>query len=89
MMDRIFDAGRRYMKKMDLEDMAALKICLLCTGALLGLSVGSRKAARTLGVLTGLTAVGLGIPLVAGFMDEVNKDPEIVQVQDVENEEKQ
>lgn len=29
--EKLADAGKRYIKKMDLEDMAALKICLLST----------------------------------------------------------
>ena len=35
-------AGRLMLKDMDLEDMAALKVCLLAMGTLLGLSVPFR-----------------------------------------------
>ena len=44
-------AGRLMLKDMDLEDMAALKVCLLAMGTLLGLSVPFRwkKPAALLG----------------------------------------
>ena len=73
MLEHILSAGKRYIKKMDLEDMAALKICLLATGTLAGLSVTGKAARRTVGTLCGLLAAGLAIPLVASYMEELDE----------------
>jgi hypothetical protein len=59
---------------MDSEDMAALKVCLLSAGALVGLSF-KHKLARRLATLacTALTA-GLAVPLVSQYVEELKKD---------------
>ena len=72
--EKLADAGKRYIKKMDLEDMAALKICLLSTGALAGLSLKSRMARRLVGVdhAASFLSAGLAIPLVSQYLDELH-----------------
>ena len=72
--EKLADAGKRYIKKMDLEDMAALKICLLSTGALAGLSLKSRMARRLVGVICSFLSAGLAIPLVSQYLDELHAD---------------
>ena len=57
---------------MDLEDMAALKVCLLSTGALVGLSLKSRVARRLAGVACSFLAAGLAVPLVSQYLDELH-----------------
>ena len=74
-LEQLTDAGRRYIKKMDLEDMAALKICLLATGTLAGLSLKSRFARRLAGVSCSFLAAGLAVPLVSQFLDELDRTP--------------
>ena len=88
MWDNIIGAGNRYLKKMDLEDMAALKVCLLAAGTVAGLALAKTKAVKAVGVLAGLTAVGLAIPLMCDYLDELDpgEDPEVVQVQDYQEE---
>lgn len=70
--EKLADAGKRYIKKMDLEDMAALKICLLSTGALAGLSLKSRVARRLAGVACTFLSAGLAVPLVSQYLDELH-----------------
>lgn len=70
--EKLADAGKRYVKKMDLEDMAALKVCLLSTGALVGLSLKSRVARRLAGVACSFLAAGLAVPLVSQYLDELH-----------------
>lgn len=43
MVKRWLAAGRLMVRDMDLEDVAALKLCLLSLGVLLGLAVPRRK----------------------------------------------
>lgn len=74
-MEQVLDAGKRYIRKMDLEDMAALKICLLATGTLAGLSLKSRFARRLAGVSCSFLAAGLAVPLVSQFLDELESTP--------------
>lgn len=74
-MEHVLDAGKRYIRKMDLEDMAALKICLLATGTLAGLSLKSKFARRLAGVSCSFLAAGLAVPLVSQFLDELEATP--------------
>ncbi len=39
-------AGRLMVRELDLEDVAALKLCLLSLGTLLGLAVPRKRAPR-------------------------------------------
>ena len=61
-------AGRLMLKDMDLEDMAALKVCLLAMGTLLGLSVPFRwkKPAALLG---SFLFVGTYLPLMVRLLE--------------------
>lgn len=73
--DKLAEAGRRYMGRMDLEDMAALKISLLSLGALAGLGMKNKLVRRMAGVSCSILAAGLTIPLVSQFLDEYNSLP--------------
>lgn len=68
--ERLTDAGESYLRHMELDDMAALKICLLSTGALLGLGVKGKFARRLTGLTCAFLAAGLAVPLVSKFLDE-------------------
>ena len=81
-MHRLLKAGDRYLKKMDLEDMAALKFCLLSLGTLVGLSLSPRKR-KPAGLLAGLLFLGTYVPLMSDFVAEyrsTHEDPEVVFV---------
>lgn len=60
-------AGRLYMKDMDLEDMAALKVCLLAAGTLLGLGIG-KKWKKPAAFFGSVLFVGTFIPLMTQFL---------------------
>lgn len=69
--EKLADAGRRYLKKMDLGDLAALKFCLLSTGTLMGLSLQGKAARRLAGVVCSFLTVGLAVPLASRYLDEL------------------
>ncbi|MDD5938290.1 MAG: hypothetical protein PUC36_04700 [Clostridiales bacterium] len=73
--EQLTQAGQRYIKKMDLEDMAALKLCLLATGTLAGLSLKGRFARRLAAVGCSFLAAGLAVPLVTQYLDELDQTP--------------
>lgn len=66
-MEKLFAAGRMYMKDMDLEDMAALKVCCISLGVLMGLGIPLRSR-RAWGVMTSFLFLGTCIPLVSKFL---------------------
>lgn len=66
MMDSLLGAGRLYIKDMDLEDVAALKLCLMALGILMGLGI-PLKGRRAAALLAGLLFVGTYIPLLSQF----------------------
>ena len=69
--ERLTAAAKRQMGKMDLEDMTALKLCLLSTGTLVGLSLKDSFSRRLAGTACSFLAAGLAIPLVSQFLDEL------------------
>lgn len=73
--ERLADAGMNCVRKMDREDILALKLCLLSTGALAGLSLRGRAARRIAGLGCALLSAGLALPLTTRFMDEVSCAP--------------
>ncbi len=88
--ERLAQAGKRQLNKMDLDDAAALKLCLLSTGALMGLSLKSRFARRLAGTACSFLAAGLAIPLVAQYLEELDKTPAVsepLQAEDIPQEE--
>ena len=81
-MHRLLKAGDNYLKKMDLEDMAALKFCLLSLGTLMGLGISPRNR-KPVGMLAGLLFLGTYVPLMSDFLAEyqrTHEDPEVVFV---------
>lgn len=69
------DAGRLYMKEMDLEDMAALKCCLLSAGVLFGIGM-PLKWKKPATVVGSLLFVGTYLPLMTKFLGCLTKTEE-------------
>lgn len=91
-MHRLLKAGDNYLKKMDLEDMAALKFCLLSLGTLLGLGVSHRNK-KPVGLLAGMLFLGTYVPLMSDFVMEYQntreEEPEVVFIHEDPAEEEQ
>ena len=66
MLDHWLAAGRLYIKEMDLEDVAALKFCLLALGILMGMGI-PLKSRRATAVLASILFVGTYVPLMSKF----------------------
>ncbi len=71
-MEKLLHAGNRYLKEMDLEDMAALKLCLISLGTLMGIGV-SQKMKKPVGLMAGLLFLGTYVPLMSRFTDLYSK----------------
>ena len=69
--EALADAVKRNVRHMELDDLAAMKVCLLSTGALLGLSCKGRLSRRLMGLTCSFLAAGLAIPLTNRFLDEL------------------
>lgn len=65
-MKKLIAAGNLYLKKMDLFDIALLKLCLGALGVLIGLGV-ARKHRKSAGVLAGLVFCLTYVPLMGRF----------------------
>ena len=48
--EALADAAKRDIRHMELDDLAAMKVCLLSTGVLLGLSCKGRLSRRLMGL---------------------------------------
>lgn len=60
-------AGRLMVRELDLEDVAALKLCLLSLGTLLGLAV-PRKKKPAFALFSTLIFIGTYFPLMVKFL---------------------
>lgn len=81
---RLLKAGDNYLKSMELEDMAALKFCLLSLGTLMGLSI-SPRGRRPLGMLAGLLFLSTYAALMSDFIvtyQNTPEEPEVVYIQE-------
>ena len=67
MVKRWLAAGRLMVRDMDLEDVAALKMCLLSLGVLLGLAVPRRKK-PAFALFSTLVFIGTYFPLMVKFL---------------------
>lgn len=72
MMKNLCAAGRLMMKDMDLEDMAALKLCVLSLGVLVGTGI-PRLSRRPVRLLAGMVYVGTLVPLGYRFIQSLTK----------------
>ena len=72
--EKLAGAGRRTVGKMDAGDMAAMKLCLLSTGALAGLSLKNKFLRRLAGLACGVLAVGLAVPLTVQYLEQLRQD---------------
>lgn len=57
------EAGRRMVRALELRDVAALKLCMLSLGVLLGLAVPARRR-RFPALLAAATFAGTYVPLM-------------------------
>lgn len=75
--EKLADAEMRTVGKMDAEDMAAMKLCLLSAGTLAGLSVKNKFLRRLTGLTCTVLAAGLAVPLAGRYLEELrNSDSE-------------
>lgn len=70
--ERLADAGERTVRGMDKDDLFALKLCLLSTGVLGGLTIKGSFARRLAGTACTFLSAGLAIPLTVRYLDELN-----------------
>lgn len=75
MLKKWCDAGRLYMKDMDLEDMAALKVCLLSAGVLLGIGL-PLKWKKPAALFGSFLFVGTYLPLMTKFLECLERGAE-------------
>lgn len=66
-MKTLLAAGSRYLKEMDLADVALLKFCMGALGVLIGLGTAKHHK-KGMSFLAGLTFVGTFLPLMAKFL---------------------
>ena len=66
MLKELMYAGKSYVRNMDMEDIAALKLCLVSFGVLAGIAV-PRRARQAAACLAGIALVGTAVPLVSSF----------------------
>lgn len=66
-MRRLIAAGNLYLKKMDLTDVALLKICVGALGVIVGLGAAKRHR-RSAGLLAGLLFALTYVPLMGKFL---------------------
>lgn len=69
-MKKLLWYARKYMDDMTLGDMAALKVCLLSIGAMLGLCV-PKKSKKTVGLIAGLCFVLTYVPLISRLVSDL------------------
>ena len=65
-MKKLIAAGNLYLKKMDLTDIALLKLCLGALGVPIGLGA-ARRHRKSAGVLAGLVFCLTYLPLMGRF----------------------
>lgn len=75
MLNQWLAAGRLMLKDMDLEDVAALKLCLLSLGVLGGIAV-PLKARKPAALIASMLFVGTYIPLMTKFLGSLVKTEE-------------
>lgn len=66
-MKNLIAAGNLYLKKMDLSDVALLKVCVGALGVLIGLGA-AKKHRRGAGLLAGLVFCLTWVPLMGRFL---------------------
>lgn len=73
MIARLLRAGTRYVRDMDLADVAAMKFCLASMGILLGLGIPARMK-RPVGWMAAILFLGTYIPLMSKFVDHYHQE---------------
>jgi len=83
--ERLAEAGKRQIRKMDLDDIAAMKVCLLAAGTLTGLALKGSFARRLAGTACCILTAGLAVPLACQYLDELKDAPAAPEPLDQEN----
>lgn len=71
-MQRLMEAGKQYIKKMSIWDMALLKFCLCAAGIMLGLAIPKKcreRAGVAAAVVFAVTYVILMVPFLKLFQN--------------------
>jgi TRAP-type C4-dicarboxylate transport system permease large subunit len=71
----LFGAGKRYMRTMDLSDMALLKLCLISSGILFGLMIPTEAKKRS-ALAAGFVFVVTYLPLMHKFFPALTQPEE-------------
>ena len=66
-MNKLIAAGSRYLKRMDLTDVALLKLCVGSLGVLVGLGCAKRHR-KGAGLVAGLLFALTYVPLMGKFL---------------------
>lgn len=66
-MNKLIAAGSRYLKRMDLNDVALLKLCVGALGVLVGLGCAKRHK-KGAGLVAGFLFVLTYVPLMGKFL---------------------
>lgn len=66
-MNKLLAAGNLYLKKMDLTDVALLKLCVGALGVLIGLGCAKRHR-KSVGFFAGFLFVVTWIPVMGKFV---------------------
>ena len=74
-MKKLIAAGNLYLKKMDLTDIALLKLCLGALGVLIGLGA-ARRHRKSAGVLAGLVFCLTYLPLMGRYFRAIVTEDE-------------
>lgn len=75
-MKHLLRSSKRYLRNMDLTDMALLKLCLISFGALIGLCIPSRSR-KCAALLAGLLFGGIYLPLMAKLFPTLWEDEDL------------
>jgi hypothetical protein len=75
MIEKLTSTGKTYLNEMDLEDMAALKLCLTSLGVLIGLGI-PLKGKKPVALLAGFLFTGTYIPLMCRLWEVFNRKPQ-------------
>ena len=68
-LEQLSEAEQRAINGLDREDFLAWKLCLLSTGALVGLSLKGSFVRRLAGLACACLSAGLAIPLAARYAE--------------------
>ena len=74
-MNKVLAAGNLYLKKMDLTDMALVKLCCISLGTLVGLKA-AKKHKVGIGLLAGSLFAATWVPVMGKFLRALTEPEE-------------